>query len=291
VALEDYFHVGAFHRMIQPRHWYRFETRFERNTLRTLDLLDRFGATATFFVLGWVAQQRPDLVREVAARGHEIASRGFYHRGVRDMSPAEFRDDLLRAGDALGRAVDATPAGYRVADGSLGPEDLWILDTLAEEGYAYDSSMLPAGSAFRDEPWRRFPHRHQRGNRAIWEVPLSSAAVLGWHVPIAGGNYLRQIPPVVMRRAVARWDRRYEHPFVMYFHVWELDPEQPRIARASRITRIRHYRNLHRMQGMLEGYFRHYRFTTIADYLGLEDGGDGRPGAVALVHLGQELDP
>jgi polysaccharide deacetylase family protein (PEP-CTERM system associated) len=268
VALEDYFHVGAFHRMIQPRHWNRFETRFEQNTLRSLDLLDRFGATATFFVLGWVAKQRPDLVREVAARGHEIANRGYYHRGVGDMGPDELRDDLLRAGDALERATGVTPAGYRLADGSLGPEDLWVLDVLAEEGYAYDSSLLPAGSGFRDEPWRRFPHRHGRGRSAIWEVPLSSAAVLGWHVPIAGGNYVRQLPLALMRRAAARWDRRHEHPLVMYFHVWELDPDQPRIA-APALARLRHYRNLRAMPGRLEHYLARYRFRSIAEHLGV----------------------
>lgn len=269
VALEDYFQVGAFNRFIQRGQWYRFEPRLERNTLRALDLLDRFGAKATFFILGWVADQYPELVRAVAARGHEIASKGYYHRSIRQMTPEEFRDDLERSREALERAARARVLGYRVADAWFGPEDLWALDVLAEAGYAYDSSVGPIFRRFAHEPWRRFLHRHRAGDRELWEVPFSSWDVFGWHVPIAGGNYFRQFPHRLVKRAVARWDRTYRAPFVMYFHVWELDPEQPKLSAASLLSRVRHYRNLDKMSWVLEYYFRRYRFTGAADYLGL----------------------
>src|SRR5262245_38718707 len=270
VALEDYFQVGAFNQLIQCGQWYRFETRMEKNTERTLELLDRHGIRATFFVLGWIADRYPELVRRVAERGHEIASKGYYHRNVRQMSPAEFREDLARTRAALEKASGTRVLGYRVADGWFAPADLWALDVLAEEGYAYDSSLAPRLREYAHEPWRRFLHEHRAGGRTLWELPISTIRLLRWVVPISGGNYFRQFPFWLVRRAVRRWDRQYQVPFVMYFHVWEIDPDQPKISSAPLLARVRHYRNLHRMQPMLEGYLRQYSFTSIARYLGLD---------------------
>ena len=147
VNLEDYFHVAAYGKLIQRKQWYRFETRFERNTLRVLDLLDKSNVKATFFVLGWVADQRPDLVREVARRGHEIASKGYFHRAICHMTAEEFRDDLSKTSIAIERAIGTKPLGFRVAEGWMARSDLWALDVLAQEGYAYDSSIrFPAKS-------------------------------------------------------------------------------------------------------------------------------------------------
>jgi polysaccharide deacetylase family protein (PEP-CTERM system associated) len=270
VALEDYFQVGAFNQLIQRGQWYRFETRMEKNTERTLDLLDRHGISATFFVLGWIADRYPELVRRVAERGHEIASKGYYHRNVRQMSPAEFREDLARTRAALEKASGTRVLGYRVADDWFAPSDLWALDVLAEEGYAYDSSLAPRLREYAHEPWRRFLHEHHAGDRSIWEFPISTIRLLRWVIPIGGGNYFRQFPHWMVRRAVRRWDRQYQVPFVMYFHVWEIDPDQPIISSASLLTRIRHYRNLHRMESMLEHYFQRYSFTSAARYLHLD---------------------
>jgi polysaccharide deacetylase family protein (PEP-CTERM system associated) len=269
VALEDYFQVGAFNQLIQRGQWYRFETRLEKNTARALELLGRYGIQATFFVLGWIADRFPELVRQVAEAGHEVASRGYYHRHIRQMSPAEFREDLARTREALQRASGRRVLGYRVADDWFGPADLWALDVLAEEGYAYDSSLAPRLREYAHEPWRRFSHQHTSADRKLWEFPISSVRLWRWVVPIGGGNYFRQFPHWLVRRAVRRWDREYQIPFVMYFHVWELDPEQPKISSASLLTRIRHYRNLHKMQPMLEHYFQHYSFTSAANYLKL----------------------
>ncbi len=269
VALEDYYHVGAFNSLIQRGHWYRFESRLEQNTRRSLDLLDQHGVRATFFTLGWVADALPELVREVAGRGHEIANRGYYHRSIQELTPEEFRQDLSRSKEALERAAGRRVIGYRVADRWLGPADLWALDVLAEEGYEYDSSIGPVLRAFSAEPWRRFAHPHPWGERLLWEFPISALAFLGWMLPISGGNYLRQFPRWLMRRAVAHWTRTYAAPLVLYFHVWELDPDQPRIGAASALQRIRHYRNLRRMPEILGEYLNRYRFSSIADHLGV----------------------
>jgi len=269
IAMEDYFHVGAFNQLIQRGQWYRFPTRFEQNTLRTLDLLDRFNIRATFFVLGWIADRQPDIVREVVKRGHEIADRGYYHRSVHQMTPTEFREDLARSRAALERASQRKVLGYRVAHQWFTPADLWALDVLAEEGYAYDSSIVPLEKSFRADAESRFVHLHRSGEKQIWEFPLSTSTFAGWRVPIAGGNYFRQFPHTLVKKAVRHWDHAYDAPFVMYFHVWELDPEQPRINVASRLARIRHYRNLDKMKWVLEDYFTKYQFVGIAEYLSL----------------------
>ncbi|HVF49572.1 MAG TPA: XrtA system polysaccharide deacetylase [Pyrinomonadaceae bacterium] len=270
ILLEDYFHVVAFEGLIQRRQWYRFETRFEQNTLKALDLLDRHRIKATFFVLGWIAENQPELVREVARRGHEIASRGLYrHRRARPMTPAEFREDVVRSREAIERASGAEVLGFRAARRWSRPSDLWALDVLAREGYAYDSSLAPISKGFRAEPWRRFAHRHACGDKEIWEFPISTCNLLGWRLPIAGGNYFRQIPHTLLKHVVEHWHQTYDAPFMMYAHVWELDPEQPRITGASPLARLRHYRNLDKMRWVLEDYINRYKFVGVGEYLGL----------------------
>ena len=278
IGLEDYYQVGAFSSLIQRGQWYRFENRLERSTMRTLDLLDEFDIRATFFVLGWIGQMFPQLVRVVAERGHEIASKGYYHRNIRTLTPAEFREDLARSRDALESASQTRVLGFRVADGWFEPADLWALDVLASEGYEYDSSIAPLFRSYHAEPWRRFVHSHHFGDRVLWEFPISSVDVQGWVIPFAGGNYFRQFPRWMVRRAATNWDRRYTAPMVMYFHTWELDPDQPRIHAAPWHTRIRQYRNLDRVEPNLRYYFENFHFTGVAAYQGLSTGPvRGRP--------------
>jgi polysaccharide deacetylase family protein (PEP-CTERM system associated) len=269
VALEDYYHVGAFNRLIQRGQWYRFERRIEHATERTLDLLDEYGAKATFFVLGWVADTLPELVKLVTQRGHEIASKGYYHRNVRQLTPGEFRDDLARSREAIERAAGQRVRGYRVADQWFRPADLWALDVLAEEGYDYDSSIGPVARSYAAEPWRRFAHLHRHGDRTLWELPISTADVFGMLIPIAGGNYFRQFPHWMVRTAVEHWTQSFTAPFVMYFHTWELDPDQPKINSAPWVSRVRQYRNLDRMPQYLRYYLGRYRFNSASHVLGL----------------------
>jgi polysaccharide deacetylase family protein (PEP-CTERM system associated) len=270
VALEDYYHVSPLNRLIEPAKWSRFERRLEIGTERTLALLDEFNIRATFFVLGWVADTAPELVCKVASRGHEIASKGYYHRGIWQMTPAEFREDLVRAQEALERASGQKVIGYRVARRWFNEKDLWALEVLAEAGYVYDSSIKPILRAYAGEPWRCFAHQHRTASGMIWEFPPSTTGFLGLRVPIAGGNYFRQLPQFLMRRAVANWDREYDAPFIMYFHTWELDPDQPRIQAVPFHQKVRQYRNLGKMEGILRGYLLRYRFESIAHRLGVE---------------------
>ena len=269
VEIEDYYQIGAFERIIPSAHWGRFERRVEQSTLRTLELLERFAIRATFFVRGSIAATLPDLVREISRRGHEIASEGYHHRVVSGMSPAEFRDDLARARDALETASESRVLGYRFTREWFAPVTRSALEILAAQQYAYHSSFVPLFTPFWRPAPQRLAHRLQLGERLLWEIPLSTCRVAGCLIPIAGGNYFRQSPRPVLRRLVDRWHQRHDAPFVMYFHVRELDPEQPQISAASPIGRIRHYRNLDKMREILEDYFRTYRFGSIAAHLGL----------------------
>jgi polysaccharide deacetylase family protein (PEP-CTERM system associated) len=267
VLVEDYFHVGAFENLIQQRNWSNFEPRYERNTLRTLDLLDELETKATFFVLGWIAEQNPKLVREIVSRGHEVASRGFYHRSLKNLTNEEFREDLRKTNHALEDACGQKIIGYRSAEKLNFEKDSWDFDVLAEEGFVYDASFLPTRKDLKN---KRFAHQIHTNGKAVWEFPYSTRSVGLGLLPIAGGNYFRQIPYTLMRKLVNGWTRNHEEPFVMYFHVWELDAEQPRINAASVYNRIRHYRKLDKMEWIIKENLQKYAFTTVSAFLGLE---------------------
>ncbi len=268
VLVEDYFHVGAFENLIQQRNWSNFEPRYEQNTLKTLDLLDRFDTKATFFVLGWIAEQNPRFVREIAARGHEVASRGFYHRSLKNLTNEEFREDLRRTNRALEDASGQKIIGYRAAEKLNYEKDSWIFDVLAEEGFVYDASFLPTRKSDKN---KRVAHQVHTSGKAIWEFPYSTRNFGVGLLPISGGNYFRQIPYTLMRRAVSKWHETQNEPFVFYFHVWELDPEQPRINAASAYNRVRHYRKLDKMEWILKENIQKYDFCDAAEFLGLKN--------------------
>lgn len=271
ISLEDYFQVGAFGGLIPRGQWYRFESRVEQAAVRTLDLLDECGARATFFVLGAVAERFPELVSAVRDRGHEVASKGYQHRPIGELSPGALAEDLARAREVIERASGERVLGCRVS-GWLAPRDAWALDVIAEQGHVYDSSMRPIGRSHARAPGLRRPYVHRSSaGLEIWEVPVSSASLLGFDLPVAGGNWLRQLPPSIVRRAIARFDRQAGHsPLVLYFHSWELDEGQPRIDGASLLARLRHYRNLHRMPARLRAQLAARRFVSVRDWLGDE---------------------
>lgn len=269
VVLEDYCHVGPVSRFVTPVYWERFESRVQRNTELTLDLLDEFDVKATFFVLGWIGEHQPDVVAKVARRGHEIASKGYFHRSIRELTPELFREDVRRSRDVLEEAANTPVRGFRMPRGGFGKRDLWTLDILAEEGFQYDSSIRPSGIEFARQPFRRFIHRHENAGRGIWEVPLSTWKLGPLTIPISGGNYLRQLPHAFTRHAIEQWVKEQASPLVFYFHVWELDPEQPRISAVSRLRRVQQYRNLEAMEERIRHHLREYRFGTISQHLQL----------------------
>lgn len=267
IGMEDYFHVNAFAGIFPSKHWSRFESRIEQNTRNTLDLLDQHGVHATFFVMGWVADQVPELVREVADRGHEVANQGYWHRTIRDMSsPNAFREDLLRSREALERAIGRRVVGHRVPH-FLTRDTLWVLNILAEEGFAYDSSLRPLLWHFDHK--HLFIHKHQYRDHCLTEVPISTIHKGNISLPLAAGNGFRQFPVFMIQQIVRWWYEHYDHPFVTYFHVWELDPKQPRIDASPYLTKLRHYRNLDKMQQILSHYLSTYKCMSIAHYLDL----------------------
>lgn len=269
VVLEDYCHVAPVSGVIPTDYWHRFESRVQRNTDLTLDLLDEVGAKATFFVLGWIGEHQPQVVAEVVRRGHEVASKGYFHRSIRQMTPDQFREDVRRSRDALQDATGQEVRGYRVPRGGFGDSDEWALDILVEEGFQFDSSSRPLGFAFSGEPHRRFIHSHRTATGSIWEVPLSTWKLGPLYLPISGGNFVRQLPEHFIRRAVATWENDVGEPLVFYFHVWELDPDQPRIKAVSKLNRVRQYRNLGQMPDRIRYYLEEYSFGGIAEHLQL----------------------
>lgn len=278
IAVEDYFHATAINPLVAERHQGRMESRVGANVDATLRLLDKHDQRATFFVLGWVAQRLPGVVQQIASAGHEVASKGYDHRPISQHTPQTFRESVRRSKDVIEQASLKQVLGFRIPQGHFRIEDLWALDVLAEEGYLYDSSMYPRLRSLAGQPWRRFPHMHERNGLRIAEYPLSSGGVDGFLLPAAGGNYLRQLPEGVMRAGFSFWDRRYQSPFNMYFHTWELDPKLPEIATADLLTKVRQYRNLEKMEQRLEYYLERYRFTSIADFnRWIQEPIDGRP--------------
>lgn len=266
VTLEDYYHVKAFNRLIHSGQWYRFENRLEKNTDRTLELLDRTGSKATFFVFGHLAESMPDLVRKIVDRGHEVGSRGMYPRDIAQLTPEELLVDLARSKEAVEKASGHAVRGFRAGEIWNNPDDLWILDLIAETGYEYDSSFCPWMRRAKDRPDLLLTHRRTVGDRDIWVLPISSFSLAGWRLPL-GGNFLRQFPQPLVRHELKRWASKLAVPLVTYFNVWEIDPDQPRIEAAPFLQRIRQYRNLDVMYGLLQETLSSYRFTSIANWL------------------------
>ena len=266
VNVEDYFQVGVFQKFIQTDNWYRFESRLQQNVEQVLELLGQHNAKATFFVLGWTAEQQPQLVRSIADAGHEVASRGFLHRSLLELPKDVIREDLIRSKLAIEDATGLPVNGFRLSDGWLSKDSLWLLDEVAAAGYRYDSSLMPRQRDFADAPeWRRI-REVQTANGSLLEIPLSTMPTPGGWLPIAGGNYQRQLPDFVMRRLVDRSVEAESDPFVMYFQVWELDAEQPRLSMADRLTQVRHYRKLGKYRRILPQYLDRYQFTSVKDH-------------------------
>jgi polysaccharide deacetylase family protein (PEP-CTERM system associated) len=270
IAVEDYFHVAALRGAIRRKHWERLEPRLQANLMDVLALLDRYGARATFFVFGFLADSQPELIRAIVERGHEVASRGYWPRSLQGLLRADFLEDLRRAKEALEAAGSNRIVGYR-APQWLRDEDRFILDVLAEEGYVYDSSVNPILRRFASEPemFRIHRHRHATADAALWEFPISTVSFAGLRLAISGGNYVRQLPHTLLSRAVAHRSESDADPLVFYFMPWELDRRQPRIQGISTLQRIRHYRNLAKTRWVLDEYLHRYAFHGVADYLGL----------------------
>ncbi|WP_018866607.1 MULTISPECIES: XrtA system polysaccharide deacetylase [unclassified Thioalkalivibrio] len=251
VDVEDYFQVSALAPQIPRDSWDCRECRIERNLDRILDLFERRGAHATFFTLGWIAERYPQAIRRIVEAGHELASHGYGHQRVTDLSPEAFRADVTRARGILEDLSGSPIRGYRAPSFSIGEGNLWALRILDETGHDYSSSIYPVRHdhyGMPDAP--REPHRPLEGG--ILELPPATLRMGGRNLPAAGGGYFRLLPYAISRRALRRIEQVDAMPAVFYFHPWEIDPGQPRIPGITAKTRFRHYVNLHRMEARLD---------------------------------------
>ncbi len=268
VDVEDYFHVSAFAESIKRSDWDSHPLRVEANTRHLLALFDRYDARATFFVLGWVAERIPALVREIASQGHEIACHGYSHRPVYTQDPESFREETRRSKAILEDAAQMPVLGYRAASFSITERSLWALDILVEEGFVYDSSIFPIHHDRYGIPGApAHPYLQETpAGRSVIEFPMSTVSILGYRLPVAGGGYFRLYPYCVTRTGLRHINRRENQPFIFYLHPWEIDQDQPRV-RAGRLSHFRHYNNLEKCEARLQRLMTDFRFTTARDVL------------------------
>lgn len=257
VDVEDYFQVSAFEGTVSRSAWDSTPLRVEQNVDRILARFDQYGVKATFFTLGWIAERCPTMVRRIVDEGHELASHGWQHIRVVNQVPDEFREDVSRTKQFLEDLAGQPVNGYRAASYSIGERNLWALDVLADCGYRYSSSIAPIRHdlyGMPDAPRFRFS---AAGGR-LTEIPITTLPIAGRNVNCGGGGWFRLFPYAFSRWALREVNGREGESGLFYFHPWEIDPEQPRIAGAGLKTRFRHYLNLSRMESRLDRLLRDF---------------------------------
>lgn len=260
VDVEDYFQVEAFFGVIDRESWPSRECRVERNIDRILALFERTGARGTFFTLAWIAERYPAMVRDIVDAGHELASHGSEHRRADSQSPKEFLADVQRAKSILEDIGGCAVKGYRAPSFSVMRSNLWVMEALAEAGYRYSSSTYPiAHDNYGIPEAPRFAF-HPLAGKDFLEIPVTSLRWLGRNWPCGGGGYFRLLPYGLNKFALESVRRQDGRPLVFYFHPWEIDPGQPRVANASLKSRLRHYTNLDRMEAKLAHLLRAFRW-------------------------------
>jgi polysaccharide deacetylase family protein (PEP-CTERM system associated) len=269
VDVEDYYHAEAFSDVVDRARWDSYASRVEPNTRRLLELLAALDVRATFFVLGWVADRFPALVREIAAGGHELGCHSYWHRLIYKLAPAEFREDTRRAKDVIEQSAGQPVHGYRAPTYSVTGRSIWAFEILAELGFSYDSSIFPIHHDVYGMPGSpRAPFRFQTPSGWMTEFPITTFRLAGQNLPVGGGGYLRLLPTLYTRLGLKRV-RNEGLPIVIYIHPWEVDPQQPRLP--GRLTsRLRHYTNLSRMLErfkcvLQEGTYTSFRESGLAD--------------------------
>ncbi len=264
VDVEDYFQVSAFEAVIDRSTWPRYECRVARNTERLLDLFAAHGARATFFFLGWVAERYPELVRRAVAEGHEIASHGYQHQRVTTQQPQEFHADVRRTRELLEDLAGTPVIGYRAASYSITPDNDWAHALLAETGHLYSSSVYPIHHdryGWPDGDRRPRPV----GQAGLLEIPVGTLQLGTLRLPCGGGGYFRLLPYAFSRWCIRQLHRRDRMPMVFYFHPWEIDPEQPRVAGLDSRSRFRHYVNLRSFERKIERLLQDFRWAPIRE--------------------------
>lgn len=252
VDVEDYFQVSAMEPVVSRDDWDGFACRVERNTRHILDLFAQNNVLGTFFTLGWIARRYPALIRTIVDEGHEIASHGMAHIRVSSQSPDAFRRDIREAKAILEDTAGVPVRGYRAASFSMTKETDWAHGILQDEGYAYSSSIYPIQHdhyGMPDAPRGAF---RPLEDSAFLEIPITTVEIAGRRLPCGGGGYFRLLPYRLSRWCMKKVNDKDGLPCIFYFHPWEVDPEQPRMAGLSAKTRFRHYVGLHHMSGRLD---------------------------------------
>ena len=261
VDVEDYFQVSAMSPYIARADWERMPCRVERNVDRLLAMFDRRNARATFFVLGWIADRYPDLIKRIVGGGHELSSHGYAHLRATEQSEQEFLADIVRAKGVLEDIAGVTVRGYRAPSFSLDTTNPWAFDCIARAGYLYSSSVYPVKHdhyGMPDAP--RFAYQSRTG---LLELPITTARLCGRNLPAGGGGYFRLLPYALSTWAIRRVNELDRRPAIFYMHPWEIDPEQPRVKNVGLKTRFRHYVNLARMEGRLERLTSDFRWDRL----------------------------
>jgi polysaccharide deacetylase family protein (PEP-CTERM system associated) len=284
VDVEEYFHASAFTELVPCEAWDRQPSRVVQNTKKVLELLAEFGLLGTFFVLGWVAKRYPSLVREIQGAGHDLGCHSYAHRLIYRLSPKEFRDDTRRATAAIEDAAGAAVHAYRAPTFSITNRSLWAFEILLELGFTVDSSVFPTHNHLYGIPNApRLPFRIRIQGSDLMEFPLPALKMASWGVPVTGGVYLRLLPYGLQLLGLNRMASRAE-PIVLYFHPWELDPDQPRLARSFG-RKCYHYAGLNLTEVRLRRLFNTFSFgklpesplaTTTVYTLAVVDGPWGR---------------
>jgi len=266
--VEEYFHAEAFSCTVRPDEWPTLESRVVRATERLLDLLEEASTSATFFVLGWVAERQGALIRAIHTRGHEVACHGYGHQMITRQSRAEFAEDVHRGKATIEDAAGTEVIGYRAPTFSVVRETLWSLEVLAAAGFRYDSSIFPiVHDRYGFPDAARFPHRVAAGpGLEMGEFPLSTVARFGWRLPVAGGGYFRLFPYRLTRRAVRSLNEGEGQPAIVYLHPWEIDPDQPRLS-VGWLTHLRHSVNTRTTEPKIRRLLRDFRFAPVRDVL------------------------
>lgn len=258
IDVEDYFQVSAFEDIVDPKDWDSMEQRVVRNTEKILALLADHDTKATFFIVGWIAERFPQLVRAVQEQGHVIGCHSYWHRKVYNLTPEEFRVDTIKAKSVIESITGEPVFGYRAPSYSITSRSLWALDILKELGFTYDSSIFPIHHdtyGIPDAP--RFAYRHANG---LLEYPISTALLFGQNLPVAGGGYFRMFPYWFTRYALRTINQKEGKPFIFYLHPWELDPDQPRLRQARLLSQFRHYNQIRSTQGRFRRLLKDFNF-------------------------------
>jgi len=266
VDVEDYFHVSAFENTINKSDWNNMPLRVEENTYRLLELFAKHGVKSTFFTLGWVAERCPNLIKAIVDQGHELASHGFAHQRITEMSKENFVADVVQSKNILEQLSGTEVIGYRAPSFSLNDNNTWVYEKLIELGFQYSCSTYPIQHDLYGVPnWPRFKHQRSESveGQKIIEIPIPTIRKNSVNTGIGGGGYFRLYPYWLSKRRIDKFHQEEKQPYSFYFHPWEIDPEQPKIKEAPLKSKFRHYINLSRMEGKLEKLLRDYQWDTM----------------------------